>query len=123
MRLELDDALSNHGGTVSDAGRAFLTWENQWTSFYFNTFGGVVADTVAAFNDGNRDQLVQFEERFAALADKLAAEGVDVPDSVAPRAEGSGSLFGNNLLPNLTDSLQAAVLLLIVFAIVWKVVV
>lgn len=114
--VALDDALSAHGGQVSVNGRAFLLFENDWNAFYANTFGSFVADLTASLNNGNRDQLVQFEARFEALANALESEGVGITDRVTPRGPEVSPFAG------LTDSLQAAVLLLVVFAIVWKVV-
>lgn len=119
----LDDALSAHGGQVSENGKAFLRWENEWNAFYANTFGSLLSDFTAALNNGNRDQLVQHELRFEALANALESEGIGITDRVGQRAPGGGALEGlGGAFGGLTDSLNAAVLLLLVFAFVWKVI-
>lgn len=93
--LALDNALSAHGGQVSANGVAFLNFENEWNTFYANVFDGLLGDFGAALDNGNRDQLIQFEDRFAALATKLAAEDVTTPEGIIRPLDSTPSLLGN----------------------------
>lgn len=93
--LALDNALSAHGGQVSDTGVAFLNFENEWNTFYANLGSGILGDFGAALDNGNRDQLVQFEDRFADLAGKLGAEGVTIVENIIKPVGTTPSLLGN----------------------------
>jgi len=92
--LALDDALSAHGGRLSPTGIGFLQFENEWNQFYANNFGGFFQDLVTAANDGNRDQLIQFEQRFQTFASDLSQEGVSIPGGVIQTPAGDGGIFG-----------------------------
>lgn len=100
--LAVDDALSAHGGQVSDTGTAFLNFENEWNTFYANVFDGLLGSFGAALDNGNRDQLVQFEDRFANLATKLAGEGVTIPEDIIRPLDTTPGLFGD-LFKGFTD--------------------
>jgi hypothetical protein len=91
--LALDAALSAHGGQVSDAGIAFLGFENEWNAFYANAFDGILGNFGAALDNGNRDQLIQFEDRFAVLAAKLADEGVTIAEAIIRPLDKAPSLL------------------------------
>lgn len=53
----------------------YAAWFNYFQDTYKNQSG--FEAFLNALNDGNRDQLIQYEERFADLHSKLAAKGVD----------------------------------------------
>lgn len=60
----------------------FASWAgftSIWNSYYQMNWAtsGDIANFFAALNDGNRDQLIQLEERFADLAARLKAAGID----------------------------------------------
>lgn len=93
--LAMDNALSAHGGQVSDVGVAFLNFENEWNKFYADLGSGILGDFGAALDNGNRDQLVQMEDRFADLAGKLAAEGVTIVEGVIRPLGSTPSVLGN----------------------------
>lgn len=90
----LDDAKSSHGGRLSPTSIAFLKFLNEWNQFYYNTFGGFFDDLAAALNNDNRDQLIQFENRFQVFASDLSKEGIVVPGGIIQTPKGDGGLFG-----------------------------
>lgn len=100
--LALDNALSAHGGQISPVGIAFLNFENEWNAFYANVFDGLLGDFGAALDNGNRDQLIQFEDRFADLATKLAAEGVGMVEGII-RPLGSTPSLLKKMFGELSD--------------------
>ena len=58
---------------------SWASFESQWDSYFQNTFATSSGfdDFLTALNDGNRDQLIQYESRFADLHEQIKAHGVD----------------------------------------------
>jgi len=76
-----------------DAFQAFLS---EWRAFYSDTFGGLF--NFSAFNNSNRDQLIQFEQRFATFAEQYESQsGQRLPGGVVAPSEGTKDSFGNHL--------------------------
>lgn len=63
----------------SDLETSWASFESMWDSYFQNTYADASAfdNFLTALNDGNRDQLIQYENRFADLAEKIKAKGID----------------------------------------------
>ncbi len=84
-----------------DGWNAFL---QEWRAFYKNTFGGLF--NVSAWNDSNRDELIQFESRFGNFVMQYTHEsGGSLPGGVVNPSTGAQDNFGaqirNQLQPLL----------------------
>ncbi len=77
---------------IQDAWALFV---GQWRPFYDGNFGGFFRNLFTSLNDGNRDQLVQFETRFASIAASVNDAGVDT--------------VGTDVAPNLDDGVVTQV--------------
>jgi len=99
-----------------DGWTAFMS---EWRSWYRGTFFNFLG---AGWNNGNRDQLIQFETRFGTFAADYARQsGNNLPGGVvAPSTgtkDGLGDLIKNQLQP-LIPSIPVAVGVLVVFVAV-----
>ncbi len=88
----LDAVWSNvPGGKLNDVDDSWIVFTSQWNAFYRNVFGGgSIGDFLAALNNSNRDQLIQFEQRFDRLRLLMRDQGIftEVADSVKPKDPG-----------------------------------
>jgi hypothetical protein len=94
---ELDDAdWSKPPQDLFDGWNSFVDeWRGFYRSTFFNFFG-------AAWNDSNRDQLIQFETRFGTFAEQYkAASGNQLPGGVIAPSTGNKDTLGNQLLNQL----------------------
>ncbi len=89
----LDDAdMTKVSQTFFDA---WWNFRGEWKRFYSNTILGSFFGP--AWNDANRDQLIQFEERYADFAAQYAQQtGHALPDVVAPNPTGPEDSFGDH---------------------------
>jgi hypothetical protein len=115
---ELDGTdFANVSQATFDAWNAFL---QEWRAFYSGTLGkGSWFSALAAdLNDSNRDQLIQFENRFATFANQIQAQsGQQLPGGVVAASSGSGDTLGAQLanqLQPLIPSINAGHVLLYV---------
>ncbi len=104
---------------------AWYLFVGEWRPFYADHFGGFLTNLMTALNDGNRDQLVQFEQRFAILVSQVQAQGVEtVGTDVGPKRdigaleELEAQAFGTNPDGTPKSPIPIVVLLLIVAAVV-----
>lgn len=77
------DALSKsfgEAGASTRAGRdladSWITFYLDWKEYYQREFSPWSSDLLTALNDANRDQLIQWESRFADMAGLLKAKDV-----------------------------------------------
>jgi len=77
----LDAKVEGNPDVPKDLVTAWVLFQSQWEGWYYSTFVGssFLGNLWTALNDGNRDQLIQFENRFADLASQLANNGVSAP--------------------------------------------
>lgn len=93
----LDAAFQAAGGVTpgSDLVNAWVLYQGDWAAFYADHFASWIDKQLTAWNDSNRDQLVQFEERFATIRDRMKALGVDTASEDVnpnlPTDDGSGT--------------------------------
>jgi hypothetical protein len=102
----------------------WTSFESSWRAFYADHFAGFFSKIFTAFNDSNRDQLIQFENQLGAFQDKAKDYGASLIGQVDPSA-GAGDNVGAQLgaqglaLPSLTTIVVVAGLV-IVALFVWK---
>jgi len=95
-----------------DGWNAFL---QDWRAFYRSTFFNFLG---AGWNNGNRDELIQFETRFATFAASYQREsGNALPGGVVAPSTGSKATLAQHLLDQL-QPLVPAVSIGIVLAVV-----
>ena len=114
----LDAQVNGVAGLPSDAVTGWVIFQGDWGAFYAQSFGGFITNFVTALNDSSRDQLVQFENRFASLVDAFRAGGVSVVGTDVKPKTGQGGLFGNLFPPGFSLSGVEVVLGLIVAILV-----
>ena len=99
-----------------DGWNAFLS---EWRGFYKGTFGGLF--NFSAWNDSNRDQLIQFEQRFGEFANEYqAATQTTLPGGVVSPSTGTQDNLGShvlNQLQPLIPSMNIRTVLLVVGAV------
>jgi len=96
----LDDA--NWDSIPDDLFQAWNGFLSEWRTFYSASFGGFFTNLSTALNDGNRDQLIQFETRFATFAAQYqGASGKALPGGVVNVSTGAKDNFGSQLLNQL----------------------
>lgn len=78
----------------------WLKFRSEWKAFYSGTIlGGFLGP---AWNDGNRDQLIQFEERFVTWSQQYEEQTkTTLPGGVINPSQGSGDTFGTHLKDQL----------------------
>lgn len=102
----LNDQINNlddqNWDAISEATfEAWLSFVSEWRGFYSSHFGGFFTNLTTAINDSNRDQLIQFENRFAGFATQYKVEsGNNVPDVVAP-STGAQDTLGAHIMDQL----------------------
>jgi hypothetical protein len=102
----LNDQINNLDGQNWDAPSqslfsAFQSFLSEWRSFYSSNFGGFFTNLATALNDSNRDQLIQFENRYTSFVNQYRLEsGNNIPDVVAP-STGAQDTIGAQLLNQL----------------------
>ncbi len=80
---------------------SFQAFLSDWRGFYSSTFDGIFGNW-SGLNDANRDQLIQFEQRFAELAAAYQdATGARLPVSVIAPSSGAKDTFGSQILNQL----------------------
>lgn len=78
----------------------FQAFMSEWRGFYTDTFGGFF--NFSALNDSNRDQLIQFENRFATFARQYQdATHKELPGGVIAPSTGAKDGFADQLLNQL----------------------
>ena len=62
----------------SDLEQSWFGFTAQWRGYFHNTYedAGGFSDFLTALNDGNRDQLIQYEQRFADYAQRMKEKGI-----------------------------------------------
>ncbi len=75
----IQDIPQNEDPLGKDLELSWVGFESQWDFYFQNTYqnSSGFEDFLTALNDGNRDQLIQYESRFADLHDQIKAKGVD----------------------------------------------
>lgn len=94
----LDAVYESGGGDPSaDLQDAWARFTAQWHAFYRSAFGSFWDDLATAVNNSNRDQLIQYEQRFEALRVQMASAGISATaaNQVQPKDD---SFFGAGLL-------------------------
>lgn len=86
----------------------FKGWQafwSEWKKFYSGTIlGGLFGP---AWNNSNRDQLIQFEQRFATWAAEYATQTKEpLPGGVVEPSKGSADTFGAHLANQLKPLTQ-----------------
>ncbi len=119
---ELDSQLAD-GEPSPEFSDQWTHFETAWRTFYADHFGGYFSTVFSAFNDANRDQLIQFERQLVDFQAAAKAFGAELVAPVGP-SSGSGDTLGKHLdaqgiLPSTTTLvvLAAAAIALI---LVWK---
>jgi len=76
---QVQDIPQNEDPLGSDLEQSWFSFVAQWDSYFQNTYQSSSGfdDFLTALNDGNRDQLIQYESRFADLAAKMKDKGID----------------------------------------------
>jgi len=78
----------------------FQTFMSEWRAFYKQTFGGLF--NFSAWNNGSRDELIQFETRFATFAQQYEnSSGQQLPGGVVGVSSGTKDGFGDHILNQL----------------------
>jgi len=79
MSRVIQDLPQNSDVLGADLETTWASFESQWDSYFQNTYATSNAfdNFLTALNDGNRDQLIQYESRFADLHEQIKAKGVD----------------------------------------------
>ncbi len=81
---------------------AFFAFKAEWRTWYTSTFSGWLGAFGAALNDGNRDELIQFEIRFGTFATQYKAEsGNDLPGGVVAPSSGAKDTLGQQIANQL----------------------
>jgi hypothetical protein len=84
----------------------WLAFVSEWKKFYSSTFFNFLG---AGWNNSNRDQLVQFENRFATWAAQYTTETKKVlPGGVIAPSSGTQDTFGDHLGNQLRPLAAAA---------------
>lgn len=102
----------------------WVSFQGQWAAFYSDEFsGGFFSSLLTAINDGNRDQLISYENQFLALYKAAQPSGANLPNVIAP-STGSGDSL-KNLLPQLPSAAGVTGVLLgvaavVVVLVVWR---
>lgn len=90
----LDDA--NWDRPPQDLFDAWNAFKAEWRKFYSSTFDGTF--NFSAWNNSNRDQLIQYEQRFAAFAAQYQqASGHTLPGAVVAPSSGTKDSFGDHI--------------------------
>lgn len=83
----------------------FDVWNSfvsEWRRFYSSSFGGFFTNLATAINDANRDQLIQFESRFATFAQQYqASTSQQLPGGVIDVSSGSQDTLGAQIVHQL----------------------
>lgn len=103
-------------------------WLTSWRSFKSDHFGGFFSNLLSALNDGNRDQLIQFEKTFANFAQQFQSTAqVNLAGGIIQASSGSGDTIGAQLNQQLggdTSGLATKVIVVMVLVVVaiffWK---
>jgi|SRR4029078_12047 len=97
---------------------AFQSFLSEWRKYYKNTFGGMFGGFFAAFNNSNRDELIQFEQRFQSFVQQYQTEtGTSIPDVVAP-SSGTKDGLGDHLRNQLQPLLPSVNITFVIIAII-----
>jgi|SRR6516164_795145 hypothetical protein len=98
-----DQDFTKVSQALFDGWNSFL---QEWRAFYKSTFGGLF--NTSAWNNGNRDELIQFESRFAAFADQYKTEsGNSLPGGVVNVSSGTKDTLGDQLKNQLQPLLPS----------------
>jgi hypothetical protein len=120
----LDDALNGNEAAPQDWWDRFQAFMATWKKFYSSTFGSYFADVLASLNDGNRDQLISFENQFAAWAQQAAGYGAGLPGPTIAPSDGSGDTLAKQISKEVGGILPSGVtlvlLVLVIVAIVFR---
>jgi hypothetical protein len=80
----------------------WMSFVSEWRAFYSSSFGGFFTNLTTAINDANRDQLIQFEQRFANWANTYSgASGNQLPGGVINVSTGSQDTLGAQIVNQL----------------------
>lgn len=121
MNLLDDQDMTTVSKAFFDAWNAFV---QQWRAFYSSTLGsGSWFSALAAdLNDSNRDQLIQFENRFATFAGQYQGEtGATLPGGIVDASSGAQDTLGQQLknqLQPLIPSINATTILIVAGVVV-----
>lgn len=101
---------------------AWQAWMSEWKKFYSSTFGGFFGALFASFNDANRDQLISFENQFAAWAQQAAGYGAALPGPTLEPSQGSHDTLGDHVAKQtaaLPSATSIVIVVLVLIALVW----
>jgi len=111
----LDAQTNGRPGLPIEVVDAWVLFQGDWSAFYTANFGGFLVNLFTALNDSNRDQLVQFEERFADLVSRFRAAGLEVAGvDVGPKKD--GGLFGGGIALDIAIVVGIVIVLIVVVA-------
>lgn len=117
------DAQLNDADVPTDFEDQWMLYETSWRGFYQAHFGGFFSSLFTAFNDSNRDDLIRYEQQFAAFQGQAKAFGAQLIAPVGPSA-GAGDNIGAQLaaqgLPG-TGTLVILAIAVIAILVAWKV--
>ena len=132
--VALDAQVEGVSGLSADTVKSWVLFQGDWAAFYASTFNsgqsGDLSNFLTALNDANRDQLIQFENRFADIAAALKQAGVSsvaadvavsagAPDTVVA-AIAQADQAVKNLVPSLGIGLGTVVVLAVVVVVAWR---
>jgi hypothetical protein len=110
----LDGQVNGNTAPSPDLVTSWVLFEAQWEAWYNSTFVGAgnIKNFLTALNDGNRDQLIQYEQRFADLASQFAGAGVTSAGVDVSVSSGAG-----DTVSSLISQLDAAAKKLLPFGL------
>lgn len=92
---ELDTQIEGNDQVNQNLADQWTAWHAQWKAFKDDHFGGFFSNLLSAFNDSNRDQLIQFETQFANFAAQFQQQGLaGIAAGVVQPSAGSGDTLG-----------------------------
>jgi hypothetical protein len=126
---QLDGQVEGSDVAPPDFLDQWTSWHTDWKTFLGSHFGGYLSSLFASLNNGNRDDLVRYENQFAAFAARASTFGAAVIAPVAP-STGTKDTLGDQLkaqtsglgLPSLPsfESIAVVAVAIIVLVVVWK---
>lgn len=100
---DLDQQIEGNEGVDTTESDQWTAWLARWKAFYSSEFGGFFTNLLTALNDGNRDQLIQFEKDFSNFATTFATQGAQLAGGVVQPSTGSGDTIGAQASQQVKD--------------------
>jgi hypothetical protein len=122
----LDSQIEGGEAAPPDYVDQWTVWLQQWHAFRDDHFGGWVSSFFSSLNDSNRDDLIRFENQFAAFSLRAQRFGADVVAPVDP-STGSKDTLGQHVgdqakgLPSIsTAAIITVAVAAVVVIVVWR---